>query len=83
MPDRSLATASRPPDLDAMARRARVEARASMPPWVAIALLAACLLAVNMAASLFRATGDAVEEAPGLRRDPPAVAVQDVPPDPG
>jgi hypothetical protein len=73
MPHRAPAPAPRPVDPEALARRARLEAR-SMPPWVALALLVACLLAVNLTASLFRSSTAALE-GPAGRDGMPAVPV--------
>lgn len=79
---RADAPAPRPVDPEALARRARVEARASMPPWVALALLVACLLAVNLAASLLRSSSDAFEGPVG-RDGVPTVVVEHPARDPG
>jgi hypothetical protein len=66
MPDPAAPTSAAPGSVDAaaLARRTTAQARTSMPAWVALALLVACVLAVNLAASVFRGSGAGFEQAP-------------------
>lgn len=66
MPDPVAPTSPVPTSVDpAPARRSAAQARTSMPVWVALVLLVACVLAANLAASVFGSSGDGVEQAPG------------------
>jgi hypothetical protein len=66
MPDRAVPTPSASGGAGPAAPAAPTarEVRSSMPVWVALVLLVACVLAANLAASVFRSPADGVERAP-------------------